>query len=65
MDSQNHDQLHCQFENQIREIVEDAKRKNALIGTLKWFYFMSPIGYLFNNTSHQLAWELTKKALNN
>ena len=48
----------------INEIVQHSKENvNYISGTLKYLYFISPLGYLFSNRSHQLTKELTKKIL--
>lgn len=48
----------------INQAVRDAQQNpNYITGTLKYLYYISPLGYLFSNRSHQLTLELTKKII--
>lgn len=50
--------------NITKEDIHAAKNGNQFIGLLKYIYYVSPIGYLFNNEKHHLALKLTKDLYN-
>jgi hypothetical protein len=43
----------------IEEIIDNAKQQNKVIGFLKYLYYVSPFGYLFNNKEHQICIAMT------
>jgi hypothetical protein len=42
----------------INEIVDDARSQNKVLGLLKFFYYISPLGYLLSYPEHRMTREI-------
>lgn len=52
--------IHPEFtEIQINDMVAKANSESQICGTFKYIWFISPLGWLFNNKEHNEVWNLT------
>lgn len=46
------------------EMIEESKRECRLLGMLKFFYFISPLGWLIDRERHKATIDVMKKVYN-
>jgi hypothetical protein len=46
-------------QERINEEIEKAKHKSVIGGLIKYLYYISPLGYLFNYEKHKLCRDVT------
>jgi hypothetical protein len=47
----------------INECIEQSKQDSKVLGVIKYFYYISPLGWMFSNEKHKLTLEITKQML--
>jgi hypothetical protein len=47
----------------VQILVDQARRESWLLGTVKYLYYMSPLGYMLANPKHEMAWAITRAKL--
>lgn len=51
-------------ERDLRLITEKAKTDSKILGTIKYFYYISPLGWLFSRNKHENAKIISSKVWN-
>ena len=49
----------------IKRVVDEANKKNKCLGLLKFFYYISPLAWLFSFEKHKMCVEITRNYWNN
>ncbi len=47
----------------IKQCIESAKQESKALGIIKYFYYVSPLGWMFSYDKHKLTIEITKQLL--
>lgn len=45
-------------DEQINKMVTEAEQQNPILGAIKFFYYISPLGWLLSNKEHNVVWSL-------
>ena len=49
----------------VKDIEIEAQKESKVLGTVKFIYYLSPLGWLFSNKQHKLTLELIKYYMEN